>query len=637
MSDTTAHDEIPRLVYDGECGFCERWVARWRSQTQGRVIYEPYQGARDRLAGLTEDELRRAVHLIEPGGRVTRGAQAVFRAWSYAPGSRGFPLRAYRYFPGFAAVSEAVYRLVAGNRRGFSVLSGLLWGPDPRPSSYLLAAAVFLRLLGVVYLIAFVSLWTQVHGLIGSRGVLPVAQLLEAAQSRWGLERYWILPTLCWFNAGDVSLHLQCGLGVAASVLLMVNVAPVVVLVVLWFLYLSLTVAGQVFLSFQWDVLLLEAGFLAVFLAPLRLVPRPATARPPPGWGVFLQRFLLFKLMFLSGVTKLLSGDPTWRGLTALDFHYQTQPIPIWTSWYAHALPAWFGKTSVAGMFVIELAVPFLIFGPRRVRHLACVLLVLFQALIAATGNYGFFNLLTAVLCVLLLDDRLLRRFLPGRLSAWVDGAPPLGPRHGWRHVVCVTACAALLVISGLALVREMVRSARPDKLHPWVVSALDTGDSLLLSWAGPLVLDPLAPLRTINGYGLFRVMTTQRPEIVVEGSRNGWEWRPYGFRWKPGDLKRRPRFVAPHQPRLDWQMWFAALSPRGSAHWLGSLMQRLLEGSPAVLGLLEENPFPGQPPRYIRLVYYRYRFTTPAVKRDTGAWWRRYRQGVLTRPVSLP
>ena len=193
-----------------------------------------------------------------------------------------------------------------------------------------------------------------------------------------------------------------------------------------------------------------------------------------------------------------------------------------------------------------------------------------------------------------------------------------------------------LVMVSGLTMVREMVRSQQADRQPTVVGWFLDGCQRAILSWAQPYVLAKLDPFRTISGYGLFRVMTTERPEIVVEGSRNGLEWLPYGFRWKPSDLKRPPGFVAPHQPRLDWQMWFAALNPRGQRYWLQRFMQRLLEGSPHVLDLLQANPFPDQPPRYVRLVYYRYRFTDRKTREQTGAWWRRVRLGVLTQPMSL-
>ena len=512
------------------------------------------------------------------------------------------------------------------------------WSGD-RPE-YVLTRDVYLRLLGVVYGIAFISLWTQIHGLVGSTGILPVADYLDAVREQLGSAAYWRLPTLCWISSSDGFLTALCAAGTVLSVLLIARIAPLIVLFLLWATYLSLSIAGQVFLSFQWDVLLLEAGFLAMFLAPLRPWSRPARDRPPWACGIWLQRWLLFKLMFLSGVTKLLWGDVTWRDLTALDYHYETQPIPTWVSWYAHQLPAWMQKVSVVNMFAIECIVPFAIFAPRRIRHLAAAALAIFQLAIAATGNYCFFNLLSLVLCVTLLDDRLLSRMLPRRWRQRLDGSPTSGVDLRWMRSAALTAALIVTLISGLSLVDEMVRTPRRDRLPAVVVGTLKVAYRGLLSWGRPLLLRPTDPFRTINGYGLFRVMTTQRPEIVIEGSNDGALWKPYEFAWKPGDVERRPGFVAPHQPRLDWQMWFAALNPRG-ASWLNGLIQRLLEGSPEVLNLLAEegNPFPppGKPPRYVRLLYYRYTFTDFEQRRSTGAWWERRRMTILTPPISLP
>jgi hypothetical protein len=293
---------------------------------------------------------------------------------------------------------------------------------------------VFLRSLGVIYLIAFVSLWAQIMGLIGRNGILPAESAMAAMRrgadaQHFGLERYHLVPTLCWFKATDGFLKFQCAAGTALAVLLIVGIAPAPCLFLLWLIYLSLATVCQDFLGFQWDILLLETGFLAIFLAPLQLWPGLSRAAPPSRLVLWLLRWLLFKLMFESGCVKLLSGDPAWRSLTALRFHYETQPLPTWIGWYAHQLPAWAQAASAVVMFGIELFVPFLIFAPRRLRQWACLTLVFFQMLIFLTGNYCFFNLLTIALCLLLLDDAALRAFLPERLreALLVPSAGPEG------------------------------------------------------------------------------------------------------------------------------------------------------------------------------------------------------------------
>ena len=402
------------------------------------------------------------------------------------------------------------------------------------------------------------------------------------------------------------------------SVLGLAGIAPVATFGLLWICYLSLTVAGQTFLAFQWDVLLLETGLLAGLYAPLGWWPALGAETRAPAPIRWLLGALVFKLMFLSGITKLVSGDPTWWGLTALSFHYQTQPIPTWTSWYAHNLPAWFQTVSVVVMFCIELVVPFLAFAPprfRRTRAVACILLCLFQVAIAATGNYEFFNLLTIVLCLTLLDDHHISRLVP-RAVATRGGSVMAGDEpRAWRLAV-TGAALAIGFTSGIT----MWHGSTYTRPHP--------------EWSNRL-LSVVQPIRSINGYGLFRTMTTERPEIIVEGSTDGTTWTEYTFRWKPGDVGRQPRFVQPHMPRLDWQMWFAALDPSGNQHWLAPLLDGLLKNRTAVLGLLGNNPFPDAPPRYVRLAQYRYDFTTPEEGLETGAWWRREFVGYLTQPVS--
>ena len=490
------------------------------------------------------------------------------------------------------------------------------WATRPvDPPAYLLSRWLFLRLLGVVYLIAFVSLAVQVSGLVGEHGILPAGSFLERAHALYGGAAYRLLPTLCWLGAGDGMLRLLSWGGAALALLLIAGVAPAPVLLLLWMCYLSLSVAGQAFLWFQWDGLLLETGLLAVLYAPTRLVPSLTRDQASSPWMRWLMWWLLFRLMFLSGVTKLVSGDAAWRHLSALDYHFWTQPLPTWPAWYAYWTPAWVHRAMTLAILAIEVFVPWLIFVPerwRRARHAACALLVLGQLAIALTGNYGFFNLLAIVLCVPLLDDRVLQRALPLQFTA-------TDPEPRWRRRAIAGVAPALALLSLLAFAREIAQTL------PSTRGGLDN----------PL-LRAIEPLRSVNGYGLFRVMTTERFEIVIEGSRDGVQWSEYGFRWKPGDVQRRPAFMAPHMPRLDWQMWFAALNPEGAREWLPALLRHVLAGTPEVLALLGHDPFPDAAPRYVRLGYFRYRFSTPAERAASGAWWQRERVGDLTKPLSL-
>ncbi len=601
----------PLLVYDGDCGFCRRQVARWRDLTGDRVEYAAASEIRARYPHLTPEVARASVVLLTPAGETITGAEAVLSALG------GWKLWAYRRVPGVRAAAEFVYAMVARHRHATSALSGLLSGPEPGPSTCAIASWVFLRIVGVTFLIAFVSLWTQLHGLVGDDGILPAHDYLLRARENLGTACYWTLPTVCWLSTDGAFLNVLCGAGVMTALLLTVGVVPIPALAVLWMLYLSLCVIGQTFLSFQWDTLLLETALIAAFLAPADWRPKLWSLPRPRPIGLLLGRLLLFKLMFLSGVTKLLSGEPTWRDLSALDVHYETQPLPSWIGWYAHQLPEWFQRVSVANMYVIEIALPLLIFAPRRVRHVAAAGLILLQVLIAATGSYCFFNLLALALCVLLLDDKLLCRMLPGIVRDRVTVGPrniAVTSRQKITRYLQNAAGGVVLLISMFAFAREAGYARLPG---------------------GSAVLSRTDPLRTINGYGLFRIMTTERFEIVIEGSDDGITWNEYEFSWKPGDLARRPRFAAPHQPRLDWQMWFAGINPERNAYWLRRLADRLLEGSEPVLDLLADNPFPDQPPRYVRFVYYRYAFTDLPTKRRTGHWWARELLGTLTPPIA--
>lgn len=474
---------------------------------------------------------------------------------------------------------------------------------------------LFLRLLGLVYLCAFLSYWVQFEGLIGPDGILPAQDYFNAAAKRLGwYERIWLLPSLCWLGAGKFSLHLQFASGTLLSVLLLAGILERWALPLLWVLYLSLTIAGQVFFGYQWDALLLEAGLIAVLLAP----SAPGAPQSPAfHCGLFLERWLLFRLMFFSGVVKLASGDQAWQNLTALQYHYYTQPLPNLPAYYLHRAPAWFHTSSTVIMFGIELIAPFFIFGPRWMR-LACAGILLFlQAAIACTGNYAFFNLLTAALCLLLLDDAAISRLLPKRIMRRFTDEPSGAPQFRFVYLLWNPFALGLLLLSSFQVWTQVFG---PYSLPP----AIDS----LAGWS--------APFRSVNRYGLFAVMTTERPEIIVEGTNDFREWRPYRFKWKPQALDDPPRQAAPHQPRLDWQMWFAALGSYDYNPWFLRFVERLLQGSPAVDNLIEENPFPDSPPKYIRALVYKYRFTSLHEKATESRWWSREIAGTYLPAVSL-
>src|SRR5437016_3160065 len=394
----------PLIIWDDECHFCRRWIERWREITRGEIDYATSRESAERFPEIQREKFERSVIYVETDGSVFSGAEAAFRSLRCRSSKRWLSW-SYDHVPGFAPVSECFYTIIAANRRFASAITRLLWGSDVRPPTYFVSRRWFLRAVGLIFLIAFVSLWVQIDGLIGSNGITPVRDFLPAARAQLGDHALSILPTLCWFNSSDAFLHFLCGGGVVLSLLLIFGIASALSLVGLVGFYLSLAIAGQTFLSFQWDILLLETGFLSIFLAPWRLWPKRGLDPPVSRAALFLLKVLLFKLMVMSGVVKLTSGDDSWWNLTALDYHYWSQPLPtIFSSW-ADQSPEWFKKFSVAFCLVVEIIVPLFIWAPRRLRLLACGLVVFLQIMIAATGNYCFFNLLTIALCLLLIDD----------------------------------------------------------------------------------------------------------------------------------------------------------------------------------------------------------------------------------------
>jgi predicted DCC family thiol-disulfide oxidoreductase YuxK len=616
---STADDKLarPLLLFDGDCGFCRYWVARWRAITRDQVDYAPAQQEAARFR-IPKESWSHSVQLLTPAGANYAGAEAVFRTLASSPGHR-WALTAYKRLPGLRTLTEWAYRLVADHRPLFGKLNTIAFGRDPTPPAFQLSRWIFLRLLGVIYLIAFLSFRVQVLGLLGARGILPAGIFLQLVKTNFGSASHRLFPTLAWISSSDASLKLLCSGGALLAVLVILGLATGPALALCWVFYLSLVTIGQDFLAFQWDILLLETGFLAIFLAPWRIPEAPwrASESRASSTTLWLLRWLLFRLMFLSGVVKLASGDPSWCNFTALEYHYWTQPIPTPVAWYAAQLPAWSQRMSVGGVFVLELALPFLVLAPRRLRRTGALLTILFQLSIAITGNYAYFNLLAIVLSLLLLDDSIWSRLLPGWVVRRITAERPRGRLAPAGRKLRVALAAFLLLVSGTEVLSALsLGEVAPGFLHTLV--------------------EKQSPFYLANSYGLFAVMTTSRLEIVVEGSDDGVTWRPYEFKYKPGDLARRPPWVAPYQPRLDWQMWFAALGSAQQNRWIVNLLIRLLEGSPDVLALLQGNPFPETPPHYVRAVGYDYHFTDFAQWRATGDWWRREPKGFYFPAASL-
>lgn len=456
---------------------------------------------------------------------------------------------------------------------------------------YRLVAAWFVRLLGGIYLIAFYSIATQIEGLVGSQGILPFAAKL-AAVDHPQLTDYLRLPTLFWLNSSDMALQGAVWSGCAVSLLIIFGRWQRAALAAAYILYLSIYHACQPFTNFQWDGLLLESGFLAIFLTPRSRIL------------ILLFRWLLFRLRFMSGLSKLTLGDPSWSGLTALNYYFQVQPLPTPLAWYANQLPEWLLKAGTAGTLFVELVVPFMMFLPRRWRFAAAWLTIFWQVLILLTSNHNWINLLTIALCLFLFDDKALEKVTPAGLRRrLLDTPAPSQPAPGAARVATV-ALAAFILVASAGHFRELVK---------------------LQSISGPMgkILDYAEAYRVVSSYHVFPTMKTERVELELSGSLDGRNWKPYRFKYKPDDPAERPRVVLPLQPRLDWQMWFVTLGP---AHipWFYEFLQALLKNSPPVLALLENNPFPEQPPNFIRVDAYRYRFTDWQERAATGHWWTR-------------
>ena len=589
------HDDhsSPILIYDGECAFCCYWVRYWKRLTGSRVRYEPYQDAAEKYPDVPTEEFRRSIQLIAQDGTRYSGAHAAFRVLDSVPHNH-FWLWLYRHVPGFAGLSEDWYGIVSRRRDLAARVSRWLWGQERYPDEYALVSWVFLRLIALIYLAAFASLTVQITDLVGTDGLLPARDYLAQAGKALGSQSLWSIPTIFWFDASDFALMLACAIGMVLSIEVLFGVIVRTGLLLCYVLYLSLVWAGQEFLAFQWDMFLLECGFLALFLTGgSRIV-------------IWLYRWLLFRFMFMGGVVKLASGDPSWRNLTALKHHFETQPLPSPVAWYAYQLPDQLLQAATGSVFVIELLVPFFVLMPRNLRLFAAASFLLLQGMIILTGNYNFFNILTIALCVFLLEDRDLRPWLGTQLtghimentravSVWASRSA------GVLAVIVLSTCGGLLWLTNT--------QQRPIQPFDALIRMTST-------------------LGIVNGYGPFAVMNTERHEIVVEGSNDRLTWQAYEFKYKPGDINKPLSWNIPHQPRLDWQMWFAALDPAHSRAWFVNFMAKLRSNSEPALSLLQHNPFPNSPPRYFRASLYRYAFATPAMRAATGQVWQRERLG---------
>lgn len=480
--------------------------------------------------------------------------------------------------------------------------------------NYWLTRFWFLRGLGLIYLIGFAVIVQQFIPLVGQHGILPATQFLAAVRQHFGpgFAAVWNFPTLFWLHLSDAFMRGLAIAGIVLSLTVLCGFANSVILFGLWLLYMSFVHVGQVFYGFGWEMMLLETGFLAIFLTPF-WDPRPFPPRtPPPHPVIWLLRWELFRVMFGAALIKL-RGDPCWSHLTCLDYHFETQPLPNPLSPFFHQLPEWLLHGGVLFNHFAELVVPWFIFGPRRMRHIAGLILIAFQGLLILSGNLSWLNWLTIVLCLACFDDSFFKRLLPHRMRDRLVQLSSEIPLGRWHRGIVYGLVALVAVLS----------------LQP-VLNLVSTRQAMNQSYD---------PFHLVNTYGAFGSVTKVRREVILLGTSDtkldqSTVWHEYEFKCKPGNIYRRPCIISPFHYRLDWQIWFAAMSRARYHPWLFPFIEELLKGNKQVLSLLADNPFPQSPPHYIRADLYEYHFAEPHAA--DKAWWRRRRLGPYLPPLTL-
>ena len=411
-----------------------------------------------------------------------------------------------------------------------------------------------------------------------------VNYFLQNAEHALGNKAWLRIPTLFWLDTSDAALLSACYAGMVFSVLLLFGRLQLIASIMLFILYLSVFHAGQTFMSFQWDHLLLEAGFLTIFLT-----------RGNNRFIIFLFHWLLFRLRFLSGLSK--TTDPSWMNLSTLNYYFETQPLPHAGSWYFHQLPEWLLRTGTGFTLFVELIVPFFIFLPRHFRLLAAFSTIFLQLLIIASSNHNWINLLTIALCLFLLDDKFMSSVAPGAFSKAIS------QQHKEHQALLKKVSlffGALILLTSLASTLQVFAQVKSPAAFAWV-RAYGLG----------------------NVYHVFPTMQTERHELIIEGSHDGKFWQPYVFKYKPNNINDIPPFIVPHQPRLDWMIWFIPPKPPEMQLWFDGFIEGLRRNEPNITGLLKHNPFESQAPRYIRILSFRYHFTNIEERNKTGAYWK--------------
>jgi hypothetical protein len=485
--------------------------------------------------------------------------------------------------------------------------------PARTKPTYWLSRFFILRLLGIVYAVAFLVAAQQLLPLIGSHGLLPLDHFLPRVQAYYGSDwdGFRNLPSLFWLNDSDTMLVVLPWIGFALACVVITGFANSIIMILLWALYMSIVHVGQDWYAFGWETQLLETGFLAIFLVPL-LDPRPFPRVAPPIVVIWLFRWLIFRIMIGSALIKL-RGDPCWRELTALFYYFETQPIPNPLSRWFHFLPHPVLQAGVLWNFLAELVAPWFVFWPRFARHIAGSIIVLFLLSIAVSGNLSFLNWLTIIPALACFDDSLWSRLTPRFLKipagkALQNQCKSIGAQAAAIGLACLVAWFSWKPVENLFF-----------SPHQMMNTSFD-------------------PLDLVNTYGAFGTIGRERLNVVFQGTDSdspmgAVEWKDYLYQALPVDVQEMPVQVAPYQPHLDWQMWFAAMGTYNQYPWTLHLVWKLLHNDPVALSFFRSNPFPDHPPKYIRAVLYKYSFAAPG--NTDSAWWTREFQDNWLPPLS--
>jgi len=535
------------------------------------------------------------------------------------------------------------------------------------PRDYGLTRWLILRLLGLVYVCAFVGLLRQGPALLGEDGLTPVGSYLDALRANG--QTFWDVPSLLWLNSSDAALSLWAWLGLALSIALLVGYANTISLLVLWVIYGSFVRTGQLWFSFGWELQILETTVLAAFLAHA-WDPRPLKAPPPSRIAIGLMRWLALRIMLGAGLIKL-RGDACWTELTCLDYHFETQPIPNPLSAWVHHLPHWVHAIGVVLNHVTELLLPLFAFGPRRLRLVAGVGMAAFQIVLIISGNLAFLNWLTLVPILACFDDEFLRRFAPARLRRWLATRIPPAVARDPKQLVFAFGAAllwflvwppifgelpapiqvALALVLGafmiLIAIGQRATITSPGRRLDGTQLALGCLLALVALKSLPVVGNLVGSgrqamnrsydrLELVNTYGAFGSVGGTRHELIIEGTRDPdpatATWQAYELPCKPGDLARRPCILGPYHLRLDWLIWFAAMSEQPRDPWVLRLVEKLLAGDRTIRTLLAVDPFHGEPPTYVRIRRFAYHLQPLGA----DAWWTRDHEQLWLPPVSL-